>query len=44
MRKRISHQVSATSRDDVAPILGVLLEAVSLEWIDLVADDPKNGS
>src|SRR5947208_8778439 len=29
--------MSAASRNDAAPILGVLLERISLEWIDLVA-------
>ena len=36
--KKISHQVAAASRNDAAPILGVLLELVSLKRIDLVAD------
>jgi len=39
MRKKITDQVTAASRNDVAPILGIFLELVSLERINLVADD-----
>src|SRR5713101_3713181 len=38
VRKKISHQVSAASRNDAAPVLGILLEGVPLKGIDLVAD------
>jgi hypothetical protein len=39
MRQKIPDKVSAASRNDASPILGVLLERISLEWIDLVAYD-----
>jgi hypothetical protein len=37
--KKIPDKISAASRNDTAPILGVLLEPISLKRIDLVADD-----
>src|SRR5713226_1375299 len=39
VRKKIPDKVSAASRNDASPILGVLLERVSLKWIDLIAYD-----
>src|ERR1035441_5503329 len=42
VRQEISDQVSTASRNDSAPIFGVLLECVSLERIDLVADEARN--
>src|SRR6266568_4906812 len=39
VREKIPDKMSAASRNDAAPILGVLLERISLEWIDLVAYD-----
>jgi hypothetical protein len=32
-------KVAAASRNDADQILGVLLDSLSLKWIDLVADD-----
>src|SRR5882762_1926277 len=43
MRKKISDKVATASRNDAAPILGVCLELVSLERIDLIADDASDG-
>jgi hypothetical protein len=37
--QKISHQMSAAARDDAAPVLGVLLEALTLEGIDLITDE-----
>ena len=42
MGKKISDKMAAASRNDASPILGVLLELVSLERIDLVADEASN--
>src|SRR6266851_156879 len=39
VRQKIPDKMSAASRNDAAPILGVLLERLSLERIDLVAYD-----
>src|SRR5260370_1671881 len=39
MGKEVPDQVAAASRNDADQILGVLLESISLERIDLVADD-----
>src|SRR5215472_10894836 len=39
MGKKISYQVTSAAGNDAAPILGVLLELVPLEGIDLVADE-----
>jgi hypothetical protein len=42
MGKKISQEMPTASWNDAAPILSVLLELVSLEWIDLVADQAGN--
>jgi DNA-binding transcriptional ArsR family regulator len=39
VRKKISDEMASASRNDATPVLGVLFESVSLERIDLVADD-----
>jgi hypothetical protein len=39
VRKKITDQMAAATRNDATPILGILLEAVALEGIDLVTDD-----
>src|SRR5215813_1842057 len=38
IREKIPDKVPTTSRNNAAPILGVFLERVSLEWINLIAD------
>jgi hypothetical protein len=43
MRKKIANKMTTASRNDAAPILGVQLEPVALERIDLVADDAGDG-
>src|SRR5215469_9821005 len=35
--------MAAAAGNDATPVLGVFLESVSLEWIDLVADNTDNG-
>jgi len=39
MRQKIADEVASASRNDPAPILGILFEGISLKRIDLVADD-----
>ena len=39
MREEISDEVPTASRNNAAPVLGVLFETVALEWVDLIADD-----
>src|SRR5262249_23682380 len=39
MRQEITDQVAAATRDDAPPVLGISLEFVALERIDLVTDD-----
>jgi hypothetical protein len=40
--KKIPDQVSAAPGDDASPALGVRLECVALERIDLIADEAGN--
>jgi hypothetical protein len=40
--KKIPDEVAAASRDDPTPVFGVCLERVTLERIDLVADEARN--
>ena len=42
MRKKITKQVATASRNDAAPILRVFFELVSLEWVNLVANEAGN--
>src|SRR5215469_10718788 len=42
IRKKVSHQVPATPRNDAAPIFCIFLEGIALIWIDLVANDADN--
>jgi len=39
MGKKIPDEMTSASRNDAAPILGVLLERLSLKRIDLIADE-----
>jgi hypothetical protein len=39
MWQKISDQVPAASRNNSPPILGIFLEFLFLEWIDLLADE-----
>src|SRR5260370_4586149 len=39
MREEISDEVPTASRNNAAPVLGVLFETVALEWVDLIADN-----
>jgi len=39
IRQKIAYKMSSASRNNPAPIFGVLLERTSLEWVDLVAYD-----
>ena len=39
VRKEVSDQVTATTRDDAAPVFSVRLESIALERIDLIAND-----
>jgi hypothetical protein len=41
-KEKIPDKVSAASGDDAAPILSVLLEPVSLKWIDPIAYDARD--
>jgi hypothetical protein len=43
MRKEIAYEMASASRNDAAPSLGLLLEAVPLERIDLVTDNAGDG-
>ncbi len=42
VRQKVADEMPAAARNDAAPILGVLLERISLKRIDLVADDTQN--
>ena len=42
MRQKIPDKVPAASRNNAAPILGILLERVPLERINLIADKAGN--
>jgi hypothetical protein len=42
MRQKIADQVASASRNDAAPILGILFEGIALKRIDLVVDDAHN--
>src|ERR1700730_6409672 len=37
--KEVSDEMSAAARDDAAPVFCILFELVSLEWVDLIADE-----
>ena len=43
MRQEIADEMSATARNDAAPVFGVFPERVALEGIDLIADDNRDG-
>lgn len=38
VRKKIANQMASAARNDAAPVFGVLLECVALEWINLIAN------
>src|SRR5262249_36391610 len=42
IRKKVSHQVPATPRNDSAPIFCIFLESIALIRIDLVTNDADN--
>src|SRR5439155_11224430 len=40
--KEVANQISAASSNNATPVLGILSECISLERIDLVANDADN--
>lgn len=42
MRKKVPDKMAAATRDDLSPILRILLELVPLERIDLIANETGN--